>query len=102
MEIFSPLLLMTLLVWGWSRSVEEYHDAEIFANHTVPISFMLKENVFSSSRSLLQLCPPSVLAQQVSPPKSLFLGALALARFLGKPFGLKQQPSMCSSLEYWE
>ena len=61
---------MTLLIWGWSRSVEEYYDAEIFVNHTVPISFILKENLFSNSESLLELCPPSVLAQQVSSPKS--------------------------------
>ena len=62
MEILSRLLLMPLLIWGCSRSVEENYDAEIFVIHRVLVSFMVKENLFSNSGSLLQVRPPNVLA----------------------------------------
>jgi len=67
MEIVSPLLLMTLLVWGYSRSVEEHYHAEMFVNQSLPLSFLLKQELLSNSESVLQLCPPSLLAQQVTP-----------------------------------
>lgn len=93
MEILSPLLLMTLLVWGYSRSVEEHYHAEMFVNQSLPLSFLLKQELLSNSKSLLQLCPPSLLAQQVmhTPPPSETL-SLALSVFLCSCFeGLQWQ-----------
>jgi hypothetical protein len=66
MEIVSPLLLMALLVWGWAWSVEEHFQAEVFVNETLPVALLMRQGLMASSKSLLELCPPELLARQVS------------------------------------
>ena len=66
MELLSPLLMMTLLVWAWSRSTEDHFKAQIYANASLPILSILRQDLLSNSKSLLQLCPADMLAHQVS------------------------------------
>ena len=65
-ELLSPLLMMTLLVWAWSRSTEDHFKAQIYANASLPILSILRQDLLSNSKSLLQLCPADMLAHQVS------------------------------------
>ena len=58
--------MMTLLVWAWSRSTEDHFRAQIYANESLPILSTLRHDLLSNSKSLLQLCPPDMLAHQVS------------------------------------
>ena len=58
--------MMTLLVWAWSRSTEDHFKAQIYANASLPILSILRQDLLSNSKSLLQLCPADMLAHQVS------------------------------------
>lgn len=90
MEVLSPLLLMTLLVWGWSRSVEEHHHSDVFVNKTLPVSLLVRQDLLSNSKSLLELCPPSLLAQQVGRALSLFLDVKLTLSF-----------GFCAHVRFW-
>jgi hypothetical protein len=57
MELISPLLMMSLIVWGWSKSVEENFFMEFPVNVTPPIF----RDEYLTPRSLLEFCPPQKL-----------------------------------------
>ncbi|CAN5977083.1 unnamed protein product [Sphagnum jensenii] len=61
MEIISPLLMMLLLIWGWSLSMEDHFKDQVFVDTTIPIlaSFKNQFSLNSKSNNFLQLCPPS-------------------------------------------
>ncbi|CAM6059930.1 unnamed protein product [Sphagnum tenellum] len=61
MEIISPLLMMLLLIWGWSLSMEDHFKDQVFVDTTIPIlaSFKNQFPLNSKSSNFLQLCPPS-------------------------------------------
>lgn len=65
MELISPLLMMSLVVWGWSKSKEDQFALEFPVNSTIPL-FQVLKNEYGSAQSLLQLCPPDRLLSQVS------------------------------------
>lgn len=64
MELISPLLMMSLIVWGWSKSQEDHYGLEFPVNSTISLSQVL-ENEYGAAQSLLQLCPPDRLLAQV-------------------------------------
>lgn len=64
MELISPLLMMSLVVWGWSQSKEDHYALEFPVNSTIPL-FQVLQNEYGSAQSLLQLCPPDRLLSQV-------------------------------------
>ncbi|CAM6001577.1 unnamed protein product [Sphagnum balticum] len=57
MELISPLLMMSLIVWGWSKSVEEHFFMEFPVNVTLPVF----RDEYLTPRSLLEFCPPQKL-----------------------------------------
>ncbi|CAK9883366.1 unnamed protein product [Sphagnum jensenii] len=61
MEIISPLLMMLLLIWGWSLSMEDHFKDQVFVDTTIPILASFKNQLPSNSKfgNFLQLCPPS-------------------------------------------
>lgn len=65
MELISPLLMMSLVVWGWWRSTEVHYGLEFPVNSTIPLFKALK-NEYGTAQSLLQICPPDRLLAQVS------------------------------------
>ena len=65
MELISPLLMMSLIVWGWSMSEEQHFPMEFPVNSTLPLAAILK-NEFGTANSLLQLCPPDRLLSKVN------------------------------------
>lgn len=65
MELISPLLMMSLIVWGWSMSEEQHFPMEFPVNSTIPLASILK-NEFGTANSLLQLCPLDVLLSKVN------------------------------------
>lgn len=42
----------------------KYFQAEVFVNETLPVALMMRQGLMSSSKSLLELCPPELLAWQ--------------------------------------
>jgi len=64
MELISPLLMMSLVVWGWSKSKEDQYGLEFPVNSTIPL-FQAFKNEYGTAQSLLQLCPPDRLLSQV-------------------------------------
>lgn len=64
MELISPLLMMSLVVWGWSKSKEDQFALEFPVNSTIPL-FQVLKNEYGSAQSLLQICPPDRLLSQV-------------------------------------
>lgn len=65
MELISPLLMMSLVVWGWWKSTEVHYGLEFPVNSTIPLFKALK-NEYGTAQSLLQICPPERLLAQVS------------------------------------
>jgi hypothetical protein len=57
MELISPLLMMSLIVWGWSKSVEENFFMEFPVNVTLPVF----RDEYLTPRGLLEFCPPQKL-----------------------------------------
>lgn len=76
MELISPLLMMSLVVWGWWRSTEVHYGLEFPVNSTIPLFKALK-NEYGTAQSLLQICPPDrLLAQNISPEELALLSTL--------------------------
>ena len=72
MELISPLLMMSLVVWGWSKSKEDYYGLEFPVNSTIPL-FQVLKNEYGTAQSLLQLCPPDRLLAQVNINTSVWM-----------------------------
>ncbi|KAG0616755.1 hypothetical protein M758_5G140000 [Ceratodon purpureus] len=101
-EILSPLLFMTLLVWGWARSVEEHFQEDIFVNQTLPISLLVKQDLLSNSKSLLELCPPSLLVQQRLSPEELGLLVALMREEVAHGFGKSTLRNLTKSFAHGE
>ncbi len=75
MELISPLLMMSLIVWGWSKSVEEHFVMEFPVSVTPPIF----RDEYLTPRSLLEFCPPQKL---LSIQVRIFLGSRSSSNLL--------------------
>ncbi|KAH8952939.1 hypothetical protein BDL97_09G111100 [Sphagnum fallax] len=98
MEIISPLLMMLLLIWGWSLSMEDHFKDQVFVDTTIPIlaSFKNQFSLNSKSSNFLQLCPPSSKLthhQQVSKEELAIMSLL-----MKEEKALKNWEAMISSL----
>lgn len=64
MELISPILMLSLLVLGWTRTTPDHYDAEVFANASLPV-FEEFSDALLGSQHLLKNCPPAALLEQV-------------------------------------
>ncbi|KAG0628160.1 hypothetical protein M758_1G005600 [Ceratodon purpureus] len=59
-------LMMSLVVWGWAKSMDDHFAMEFPVNSTIPL-FGALQNDYGTAQSLLQLCPPDkLLAENLS------------------------------------
>eukprot|EP00897_Mesotaenium_endlicherianum_P001453 jgi/Mesen1/1335/ME000013S00830 len=63
MEVVSPMLMMALLVYGWSLSDVSHYDAGIYANATLPVLSRIQE-VVDHPQEYLQKCLSTTLVQE--------------------------------------
>ncbi|CAM6122589.1 unnamed protein product [Calypogeia fissa] len=86
MELISPILMLSLLVLGWTRTTLDHYDAEVFANASLPVMEEFSGAVLGS-KHLLQNCPPAVLLEQQLTARELELLAGLVRSQLSQDLG---------------